>query len=83
MIYLIIINLFEFIIMGIDKLQAINKKRRIPEISILSISILGGGIGGLTSMYIFNHKKNKFYFKLIFIFSIICELLLIYTYQMI
>ena len=52
MIYLIIINLFEFIIMGIDKLQAINKKRRIPEISILSISILGGGIGGLTSMYI-------------------------------
>ncbi len=69
--YLIIINIFSFIIYFIDKVLAIKKLYRISEISLIIISILGGMVGGLMSMLIFRHKTKKIYFYLINIFSLI------------
>ena len=57
--YLIIINIFLFILYGIDKLLAIKKKNRISEFSLLLISFLGGLIGSIIRMIIFNHKTKK------------------------
>ena len=50
--YFIIINVIEFILMGLDKFLSIKKMYRIPEIVLLIIPFLGGSIGGILGMII-------------------------------
>ena len=57
--YLVIINILEFIIMGLDKLLAIKHKYRIPEFTLLFLSAIGGSIGAITGMFFFHHKTKK------------------------
>lgn len=58
--YLFIINLLSFFIMLIDKQRAIHKEWRIPEKTLIWISVFGGTIGMLFGMYSFRHKtKHK------------------------
>lgn len=78
-IYLLIINLVTFIIMGKDKFNAIKKKFRISEQTILTLCILGGTIGTLLGMIVFRHKIRKIKFLLILPIFIIINLL-IYKY---
>ena len=61
-IYLIIINLIGFLIMYIDKQKAKKGRWRIPEKTIFLITLLGGGIGTISGMYIFRHKTQKLNF---------------------
>ena len=61
-IYLLIINIISFLLMGIDKLQAIRKKYRISEASFLFISFIGGSLGTLLGMLTFKHKTKKLKF---------------------
>ena len=58
-IYLAVINILGFLIMGLDKWKAKNGKWRIPENTLLLFTILGGGIGTISGMYIFRHKTKK------------------------
>ena len=44
-IYLIIINILGFLVMGLDKHKAKKGDRRIPENTLFGFTILGGGIG--------------------------------------
>ena len=76
--YLIIINISSLLLMGIDKILAIKKKRRNSEHTLKTISFFGGSNGTLLGMLIFRHKirKPKFY-KLVPLFIII--LVFIYT----
>jgi len=62
LIYLLLINLFGFILALSDKNRAIKKKQRIRERTLLGFAVLGGGVGLLLAMLIANHKtrKNKF-----------------------
>ena len=76
-IYLIVINSFSFIIYAIDKFLAIHKKERISEFSLLFISVIGGVIGSILSMIIFNHKTRKLKFYINNIISIIIWLIII------
>ena len=71
MIYLISINLIGSILMFIDKRNAILKKWRIKENTLLLISLIGGCFGILLGMNIFKHKTKKAKFKLFYLFSII------------
>ena len=75
--YFIIINILEFILMGIDKLLSIKKLYRIPEIVLLIVPFIGGSIGGILGMYTFKHKTKKIKFKLLFIMSLIVNILYI------
>ena len=60
LLYLIVDNLLGFFIMFIDKSRAVHKEWRIPEKTLIFISIIGGSIGMLLGMYIFRHKtKHK------------------------
>lgn len=63
--YLLIINIISFVLMGIDKIQAIRNKQRISEASLLIISLIGGSIGTILSMIIFRHKIRKIKFLLL------------------
>ena len=58
-IYLVVINVFGFLMMGIDKWKAKNNGWRIPENTLFSITVLGGGIGTIVGMYTFRHKTKK------------------------
>ncbi len=61
--YLILINVFTFIIYGVDKYKAIHSKRRVKIATLLFLAFLGGSIGSILAMYLFRHKTNKTYFK--------------------
>ena len=62
--FILVINLISFCIMGWDKKCAINNNYRISEKEIFIISILGGSIGTLIGMKIFHHKTQKKKFQL-------------------
>jgi len=81
--YLFIINLLGFFIMLIDKQRAIHKEWRIPEKTLLGISILGGTIGMLIGMSSFRHKTKhkKFTIGVPFILLIQICLLIFYLIQ--
>ena len=56
---------------GIDKYRAIKNKWRISEKALLTLGLIGGFIGALLGIYIFNHKKNKYIFWVVNIFMLI------------
>ena len=63
LVYLLIINLAGFAVMGIDKSKAKRGAWRIPEATLFLFAFLGGGIGTTLGMNIFRHKTKHWYFK--------------------
>ena len=61
-IYLLILNILGFAVMGIDKRRAIRSAFRIPEATLFAIAILGGSIGSILGMHLFRHKTKHWYF---------------------
>ena len=62
LIYLIIINILAFVLMGMDKTKARKGAWRIPEKTLFLSAILGGSIGAWLGMYTFRHKTKHWYF---------------------
>ena len=62
-IYLVIINIIGFAIMGIDKKRAIRGAWRISEASLFLTAALGGALGCILGMQQFRHKTKHWYFK--------------------
>ncbi|MBF4694799.1 DUF1294 domain-containing protein [Fusibacter ferrireducens] len=62
---LTVVNVMSFIMYGMDKYLAVKGKWRIREVTLLSISAIGGGVGSLMGMLLFKHKLSKRYFRII------------------
>ena len=62
LLYLILLNLLGFILMGVDKRRAIRHAWRIPEAHLFGCAILGGSLGSILGMYTFRHKTKHWYF---------------------
>jgi uncharacterized membrane protein YsdA (DUF1294 family) len=79
--YLIIINVISFIVMGFDKNRARKHLWRVPERILFLVAIIGGSIGSILGMYYFRHKTKhpRFVFGYWIIFFIQC---LIYFFLM-
>lgn len=60
--YLAIINLTGFIMMGIDKRKARKRAWRIPEATLFVIALVGGSLGTTVGMHVFHHKTRHWYF---------------------
>ena len=62
-IYIVIINVLGFLIMGLDKAKAKKQKYRISENTLLFVALIGGSLGSYLGMYCFHHKTKhmKFY----------------------
>ena len=58
LIYLIFINIFSFMLMGIDKKKAQKGTWRISEKNLFLSAIVGGSIGAILGMQIFRHKTK-------------------------
>ncbi len=61
--YLLIINLVAFCLMGADKRRAVRHHWRIPEKTLFLAAILGGSAGSIAGMRLFRHKTKHRYFK--------------------
>jgi len=60
--YLVIINLTGFMMMGIDKRKARKRAWRIPEATLFVIALVGGSLGTTIGMHVFHHKTRHWYF---------------------
>ncbi len=79
--YLLCINILAFIIYGYDKLQAtrtVKNISRVSERALLIISLLGGSIGAIISMFIFRHKIKKLSFMIKFTIVVLLQGLAFY-----
>ncbi len=63
-VYLIVINLIGFALMGIDKRRAVKNAFRVPEATLFAIAFAGGCIGVILGMLLFRHKTRHLYFKI-------------------
>ena len=77
LVYLLIINLIGFLAMWIDKYKAKKGYWRIPEGTLIIITLLGGGIGTITGMYKFRHKTKKLKFTVGLPTILVSEIILI------
>ena len=59
LLYILSVNLGGFIAFFIDKKGAVRSKWRIPEVTLLTIALLGGAIGCYLGMKVFRHKTLK------------------------
>ena len=62
LLYLIIMNVVGFLIMGLDKRKAKRHEWRVPEKTLFLCSLLGGCLGTWLGMYAFRHKTQHWYF---------------------
>ena len=62
-IYLAVINVIGYAVMGIDKQRAIRGAWRISEASLFLTAFLGGALGCTLGMRHFRHKTKHWYFK--------------------
>ncbi|HWT75042.1 MAG TPA: DUF1294 domain-containing protein [Mobilitalea sp.] len=63
--YFAAMSIAGFASMGIDKYKAIKKTWRIPERTLISIALLGGGIGSLLGMLFYHHKTKHIKFTIL------------------
>ncbi|AIS52246.1 hypothetical protein TKV_c10720 [Thermoanaerobacter kivui] len=75
---LLTLNVFSFILMGIDKYKATHKLWRIEEKTFFLLSLSGGSIGVLIGMYIFRHKTRHKLFTIGIPLIILFQSLLIF-----
>ena len=61
--YLAIINAVAIAAYGWDKLCAIRKWWRVPELTLLGLAAIGGSVGALVAMKLFRHKTLHLKFK--------------------
>jgi len=73
-IYLLAVNLWAFVLMGIDKRRAKKDLWRIREKTLFLPVLLGGGVGGILGMNVFHHKTKHWYFRFGFPAILILEI---------
>lgn len=76
--YLIGVNLLTFFVFGLDKLKARKGKWRIPEATLIWMSVAGGSAGALLGMCLFRHKTQKRKFTLGIPVILIVQVVLVY-----
>lgn len=63
-VYLLVLNIIGFAVMGIDKNRARKNKWRIKEKTLFFIAAIGGCVGSILGMLIFHHKTKHMSFMI-------------------
>ena len=77
LIYILVINIIAFLLMGYDKHEAKKGNWRISEKTLFMLVLFGGSIGGIIGMFVFHHKTKKWYFRFGFPIILIMQILVI------
>ncbi len=75
---LLLINLFSFILVGIDKRKSISGGERIPEAWLFFIAVFFASAGVFFGMLIFRHKIRKTYLPIGISFLLLQQTALIF-----
>lgn len=63
-IYIILINMTGFVVMGMDKARSRSGAWRISENKLLFIALAGGAVGMFLGMHCFRHKTRRLKFTI-------------------
>lgn len=78
LIYAFVVNIFSFLLFGIDKFKAKRNFWRIPEWVLLTCALVGGSVGALAGMFLFRHKTKHLKFTILVPLFFILHLVLHY-----
>ena len=78
--YLIGVNTVVFLFYGFDKQQAVAQRRRIPELVLQSLALVGGTPAAFLGQILFHHKTKKLKFKITFAAICILQIILVLCY---
>ncbi len=82
-VYVVIINIISFIVMGYDKHQAKKHKWRVSENTLMFLAFIFGSIGSMAGMYTFRHKTKHIKFKIGFPLMLVSNIIMAYFLVMI
>ena len=74
---LLAVNVYAFILMGVDKRRARKQMWRISERRLLLTALCFGGIGAFAGMRLFRHKTQHMRFRIGIPIMLILQLLLV------
>ena len=60
--WLALMSVVLFCVMGADKGRAKTGARRVPEKTLFLLALIGGAVGGVIGMRVFRHKTKHWYF---------------------
>ncbi|HKT21295.1 MAG TPA: DUF1294 domain-containing protein [Nitrososphaerales archaeon] len=75
--WLLVSGVIGFLAMGVDKARATGGGWRIPEATLLAISLVGGSLGAAVGAVVFHHKTSKLGFLALFLPIVVVWLLAI------
>lgn len=78
LLYLLVINLIGFTIMGLDKRKAQRNEWRISEKTLWIVALFGGALGTTVGMQVFRHKTKHLTFKIGFPALLLVWIILLY-----
>lgn len=77
LIFILLMSVSAFCLMGYDKSQAKKRGQRISEKTLWTFAIFGGGIGAYLGMQLFRHKTLHTSFRVGFLMLLIVYIFLI------
>jgi len=69
--YLLLLGLITFLFYAADKRRAKRGAWRVPEKTLLLLSLVGGAFGGFLAMRLCHHKTRHWYFNVVNILGIV------------
>lgn len=76
--YLLIANLYAFLLYGLDKYFAIRSYRRVPERKLLILALAFGSVGAFFGMLLFRHKIKKRKFRYLLPLFLLLHIAILY-----
>ena len=77
-IYLVAVNMFAFILYGIDKQKSKKTEWRISERTLIVSALIGGSLGAILAMKVFRHKTKHKRFTLGVPFIMVLQIAVFY-----
>ncbi|MBE6656579.1 MAG: DUF1294 domain-containing protein [Ruminococcaceae bacterium] len=71
-----VMSLIAFVSFAMDKAAAADGRARIPELTLLTLSALGGGVGAMLGKVLLKHKSNvkrKLHFAVVLTTSVLVQ----------
>ena len=78
--YLASVSTSSFFLMGLDKSLSKGKSKRVPEVVLFALSLLGGAAAVLAAIHFFRHKTKKVYFQFMLLIIFAVHILTIYQF---
>ena len=76
-IFIAVMNVLSYLLMGLDKRAAQDGRWRVPEKTLFIATACFGGLGGVLGMQLLRHKTKHWYFQLFFPLMLVVQIALL------